>query len=831
MEDQGRVAGFGMLLRQYRLAAGLSQEALAERARMSINGVSALERGYRRTPQHETLALLAGALALDVEQRREFEAAAARSGLSRREASITVGPWPTKSSSNLPIALKSFVGREADLEEITTLVGDHRLVTLVGAGGLGKTQTALQVGRGLSNSTDAAVCVVALAPIADPSLIVATIASTLGVQEVPNRPLLGTLLAYLKSKALLLILDNCEHVIEQAAIVAETLLGGCPRLRILATSRESLRAAGEQIYRLLPLSVPSPNAIPRMSAAAASAYGAIVLFTERARAVDHRFVLSDETAPTVAELCRRLDGIPLAIELAAARVSQAPLKALTARLDDRFRILTGGERTAQARQQTMRATIDWSYDSLAVPEQRVFEQLSVFGGGCTLQSATAVCCGEEAVEADVFDLLSSLVNKSLLVLDLEGTEPRYRLLESFRHYAREKLATRGDAGAVLHRHAFAYLDLAQRLCNPFCPQQEALHLIVQEEVDNWRAALRWALTERGDILLGQRLIGELSVLWKEFAPLEGRRWLDAALELVDEQTPPTVLGRLSYAEASIAMALGQYEAELASSRTASVHYRAVGDLLGIILARSREAQALMSLGQLDEADSALREALELARREGDRWPVAWMLRLLGSISLARSDVPAARGYTADALRYYEAVDARLDIAWTIDQLADIDFHTGDVELALRNARDALAIFRTFNYARAVAHELNKIATLLVALARYGEAEQSAREALDLARDHQLDALMANALASLAEIAALQSDGLAKPTILTYKRAARILGFVNARLVAIGSQWQDERQYDRVLATLRDAMGADAVAKLLDSGAAMTEDQAVEATLD
>ena len=206
MEDQGRVAGFGMLLRQYRLAAGLSQEALAERARMSINGVSALERGYRRTPQHETLALLAGALALDVEQRREFEAAAARSGLSRREASITVGPWPTKSSSNLPIALKSFVGREADLEEITTLVGDHRLVTLVGAGGLGKTQTALQVGRGLSNSTDAAVCVVALAPIADPSLIVATIASTLGVQEVPNRPLLGTLLAYLKSKALLLIL-------------------------------------------------------------------------------------------------------------------------------------------------------------------------------------------------------------------------------------------------------------------------------------------------------------------------------------------------------------------------------------------------------------------------------------------------------------------------------------------------------------------------------------------------------------------------------------------------------------------------------------------------
>src|SRR6202042_318431 len=310
MEERGRVPTFGPCLRQYRLAAGLSQEALAERARISVNGVSALERGYRRTPQHETLALLAGALELDGEQRREFEGAAIRSGPLRRATSVTVGPWPSTPGSNLPLALKSFVGREAELDAIASLVRDHRLVTIAGAGGLGKTQTALQVGRVMGNADDGAVCLVALAPIAHQSLVVPAIASTLGVQEVPNRPLLETVLAYLKNKTLLLILDNCEHVIDQAAIVAEALLVACPRVRILAPSRESLRAAGEHSYRLPPLGVPSAKAARHLNATDAAAYGAIVLFNDRARAADHRFVLTDENAPIVAELCRRLDGIP-----------------------------------------------------------------------------------------------------------------------------------------------------------------------------------------------------------------------------------------------------------------------------------------------------------------------------------------------------------------------------------------------------------------------------------------------------------------------------------------------------------------------------------------
>ncbi len=586
---------------------------------MSINGISALERGYRRTPQHETLALLAGALALDAEQRREFEGAAARSGPVRRGNSVTVGPWPTTPTSNLPLALKSFVARAAELEAIASLVRDHRLVTIAGAGGLGKTQTALQVGRTLSNSADGAVCLVALAPIANPALVVAAITSALGLQEVPSRPLLETLLTYLKSKTMLLILDNCEHVIEQAAIVAEALLGACPRVRILTTSRESLRAAGEHTYRLPPLSVPSVEAARRVNATNASEYAAILLFSDRARAADNRFAITDENAPIVAELCRRLDGIPLAIELASARVNQSSLEALTEKLDDRLRILTVGERTARPQQQTMRATIDWSYDLLTPPERRIFEHLSVFAGGSTLETAVAVCGGEEASDADVFDVLSSLVDKSLVVLDLEEGEPRYRLLESFRQYAREKLKMLGEEDVVAHRHAVAYLALAQRLNRAFYDVQENFFVWAREELDNWRAALEWALNDRGDILLGQRLVGQLDGLWRSVAPLEGRGWLRCALELVDARTPSSVLAQLRYTETVIAAALNEYEAMLASARAAIEHYRVVGDSRGIALAQYHEASALLETGRTAEAQLLLEEVLPVARNEGNRW--------------------------------------------------------------------------------------------------------------------------------------------------------------------------------------------------------------------
>ena len=346
MEDEGRLtvsSDFGNLLRRYRLAAGLSQQALAERARMSSDGISALERGHRRTPQRETVALLASALALRAEQRLEFEAAAARAPLPRRGV-LTVGPWVDDGSATLPFALTSFVGRETELKEIAALLCDHRLVTITGAGGVGKTQTALHVASALGDDAQGSVAFVGLAPLTDSSQVLPTIASSLRLQEVPHRRLSETLVAYLKNKSLLLLLDNCEHVIAEAANTATTLLLGCPNVRILATSREPLRAAGESAYRLASLTEPS----------------AVKLFLDRASAADHRFSHSTQNEAAVAKICRLLEGIPLAIELAAARVNVLPVESLAAKLDDRFSVLTGGVRTALPRQQTMRATIKWS---------------------------------------------------------------------------------------------------------------------------------------------------------------------------------------------------------------------------------------------------------------------------------------------------------------------------------------------------------------------------------------------------------------------------------------------------------------------------------------
>jgi predicted ATPase/transcriptional regulator with XRE-family HTH domain len=828
MEDEGRgtvSSDFGTLLRYYRLGAGLSQEALAERARMSANGIGALERGDRRTPQRETLALLARALALSDEQRGALEAAAARPAVRPREPS-EVSPWARAVSSPLPLALTSFVGREMELDEIATLVNEHRLVTVTGAGGIGKTQTALHVGTALGRQAEVAVCFVGLAPIGNASLVVAAIAARLGVQEAPNRPLVETLAAFLRNKALLLILDNCEHVITQAANLAETLLPGCPRLRILATSREPLRAAAEYAYRLPSLSVPAGDATRGLGATDAATYEAIVLFRDRAQAVDHNFALTEKNASTVADLCRRLDGIPLAIELAAARMNLLSVTSLIERLGDRFRILTGGERTALPRQQTMRATIDWSYNLLSPPEQRIFERLSLFAGGCTLEAAVAVGAGDDVAEGDVLGLLSSLVDKSLVAADFEASEPRYRFLESFRQYARERLAMRGEEKVATRRHALAALDLAEHLNRAYDTDTDAAwRARVQEELDNWRAALQWTIADRGDVVLGQRLVGELRLMWLYFAPVEGRRWLRLALESSDERTPANVLAGLSLTEATIAWCLREYKVQCAAAEEAISRYRLVGDQLGIVRAQSLAGQALVCLENYSAADALFEEALAFARKFGIRRLVAYILRCLGYLSASTGDIVAARAYFAEALPIYETLGAKYEVAWALYDLSESEFRVGNAEIALRHTAESLATARRFSDFRNGASTLSNMAKYLTWLGRYDEAEECASEALDLAREYQLPVLTAWALEHLAAI------GVLRPKTTDHDacaRAARILGFVDARLAAMGTirQHTQRQEYGKVLAALHDALGADGVTELMAAGATMTEEQAI-----
>jgi predicted ATPase/class 3 adenylate cyclase len=410
--------------------------------------------------------------------------------------------------NNLPLQLTSFVGRERDVAEIEKLLQANRLVTLVGSGGAGKTRAAIEAGARVVDAIADGVWLVELAPISDPSLVTATIARVLDIRESTSSSPLETLVAHLKERHLLLILDNCEHVIDAVRSVAGAILRNCPEVRILATSRASLNIAGEHVSRLPSLAVPPAG--KDTTAKAALPYGAVELFTDRAVAADARFALTDANARFVSEICQRLDGIPLAIELAAARVSVLSPRQLAQRLDERFRVLTGGDRSALPRHQTMRALIDWSYDLLGERERSLFRKLSIFASGFTLEGAGIVGGDETRDEIEALDLVSSLVDKSLVQAE-PGEDSRYRMLESTRQYARERLSEHGEFDISANRHLAYVSELVKRAGEEYESSMSGVavtRLVV--ELEDVRGALDWAVRQRdaaaaADLFLASRL--------------------------------------------------------------------------------------------------------------------------------------------------------------------------------------------------------------------------------------------------------------------------------------------------------------------------------------
>src|SRR5579871_3292621 len=379
------------LLKAYRVRAGLSQQMLAERALISVQAVSALERGYRKVPYRKTLERLADALALQDDARAALELSARRVRGSR---TLEYGAPP----NNLPRQLTSFVGRDEVVEEIAQLVAAAPLVSLVGTGGAGKTRTAVAVATKLLDQFGDGVFFVELAPLNDESLVVQALAATLHVQESSQRPLLMTLLAYLAEKQLLIIFDNCEHVIAQARRTIGSLLRDCPGISLLATSRQPLTIAGERVYRVPPLSVPErANVSPQE----ALSYGAVALFADRVQAADAQFTVTERNVVPVVKICRSLEGLPLALELAAARATVLSPWQIAERLDRVFDLLTGSADSAPPRHQTMRAVINWSYSLLSSQARLFFDRLSVFAGGFTLESATGVCADDTLVSEDI----------------------------------------------------------------------------------------------------------------------------------------------------------------------------------------------------------------------------------------------------------------------------------------------------------------------------------------------------------------------------------------------------------------------------------------------
>jgi predicted ATPase/class 3 adenylate cyclase len=575
---------------------------------------------------------------------------------------------------NLPLQLTSFVGRERELGEVAALLGAQRLVTLTGPGGTGKTRLALQAAADALERYPDGVWLAELAALADPGLVPQAVAAAVGVREEPGRPLPATLADALRPKRLLLLLDNCEHVLDAGARLADALLRACPHVRLLCTSREALGIAGETVWRVPSLPVPAvgdgeggaPPAAP--DAGGLTRYAAVRLFCERAAAVRPGFALTADNAPAVAQVCVRLDGIPLAIELAAARVRVLPPRQLLARLEDRFRLLTGGSRTALERHQTLQAAVAWSHALLTAPERTLFARLSVFAGGFSLEAAEAVGTdpdgpgGEGTESPEVLDLLTHLVDTSLVEAEEQpdGTA-RYRLLETLRQYARERLEEAGEAARVRTRHAAYFAGewgarapagAASALWGPGgADAARAWHEQTDREYANLRAALRW-FADTGGVEPGLRLCLALHAYWFRHAALsEGAGWYRAflAADAARRAAPAELRARVLDAAGIFAQLLGDYDASTRLRAESVETWRAVGaprPLTGALIALGADRWLH---GEYARAEAVVQEALEAARRLGDAWSVCRCLRLLAQVARVRRDFDRAAALLEESL--------------------------------------------------------------------------------------------------------------------------------------------------------------------------------------
>lgn len=556
---------------------------------------------------------------------------------------------------NLPLALSSFVGREREQAEVKKLLGEQRLLTLTGPGGCGKTRLALEVASEATESFEDGAWWVELASLSDPDLVPQVVASTLGVREVPVRPLNELLVKHLGPKKTLLVLDNCEHLIDACAALADALLCSCPNLRILATSREALGLVGEKAWPVPSLSLPDGSRrLPPVEEL--MDYEAVRLFSERAEAVSG-FVLTEQNAPVVARVCRKLDGMPLAIELAAARVKVLSVEQIAGRLDDCFRLLVVGSRTALPRQRTLRAAIDWSHELLSEEEKILFRRLAVFTGGFALEAAEQVCAGEGIERDDVLDLLSRLVDKSLVVVRKRGGEVRYRLLETVRQYGQGNLdESTEEAAAIKRRHALFFLKLAEEAEPALLgPRQDTWMGRLETEHHNLRAALGW-FGKCGEAERGLRLAGALRRFWWSRASYtEGRAWLEEFLELAGGSERTAERAKALHALGVLIHRNADYSAGdqiVARSRLEeSVEiYRELGD-------EPRTAAVLWDLGRLsneagdwETARSSLEESIELERRSGNERGAALARSSLGFTALLRGEHGPARAHVEGSLR-------------------------------------------------------------------------------------------------------------------------------------------------------------------------------------
>jgi len=665
---------------------------------------------------------------------------------------------------NLPESVTSFVGRESDIETLRTALGERRLLTLVGAGGVGKSRLAIEVARSVAEEFADGAWLVELAPVSDPGLIASTIGSVLGFQSSTD----ASLPVALREKNLLLLLDNCEHLIEAAAALVDRLVKSCPQLRILVTSREPLRIEGERTESVVNL-----DEAP-----------ATQLFLDRAADVSPGFrlrMLDDADRQALAVISQRLDGIPLAIEFAAAWVSSLGLGVLAQRLDDRFALLTSGKRTALPRHQTLRATFDWSYALLPALEQCVLQRLSIFVGGWNLDAASAVCSDDSLSEAAVVAALRSLLDKSLVVMESGRLANRYRFLETTRAYALERLSQADEQAQMAKRHAEYFAALSERLDGTWGyrhPERNAAHRL---DLDNCRTAIRWAIDEGNDPALGAALVGSSRWVFSTLALYgEGIRWCERALTALGTNAPPAD-------EASVQLALATvmgtfpyqrfYFREGSTARFLTAALRAV-ELLRTTGNTARLSQALSMaaiyfrlLNRQGDADAAATEAVELAR--SSEHPVLLGIALHAkSLSVEASAIGERTALLTEALDATRKLPGFYPRASILMSLGELAFEAGDPIGALRRAQQGLAAFAEgISWANLAQLEIN-VAAYSLAIGQVEESEAAARAALAIGRQISEPMIVVTTCQLFAGVAVLRQN---------YPRAARLLGASDARL--------------------------------------------------
>jgi predicted ATPase/class 3 adenylate cyclase len=684
--------------------------------------------------------------------------------------------------NNLPQQITSFIGRERELAEAEALLASTRLLTLLGMGGLGKTRLALRIGADALDDFQDGVWFVDLAPIRDPSLVPVETAKALGLREEPGAPLVETLGNHLKSRKLLLILDNCEHLIDASANLANALLRVAPDFRILATSREALHVPGEQVYPVLPL----PLADRSDGVEALSHSPAVQLFVERAQTHKPSFALNEREAPAVAELVARLEGIPLAIELAAARVRTLSVTDINARLKDRYKLLTGGGRVLLERQQTLRALVDWSYDLLPENDQLLLARLSAFAGGFDLAAAEVVCGTEPLAPEDIVDLLVSLVDKSLVMPEEGESGTRYRMLETIRDYARIKLIERGELEKLSSRHCDYYFVMAKAGNRGLQgPEQAEWIPRLESDHDNMRAAIAYALGGTGDPVIAVKM--EVALMGFRILrgyATEGRANVRALLASPTIQASDIAHAHTLYVGANLADSQSDdWEAERMLETCLALR-RGIGNEAEIAATLSTLAAVRLRLGDAVRARQGEEEALAIFRRLGHRIEESIVLlhlgeicahtgndedarrffeqslaiardvkyqetesdceRMLGQLSLEQADLPAARRRFERALEVCEAAGDRRGAAAARWWLAKVDIAAGDADAARRRLGEAIRSFQSFQMSAEMIGSLEDQARLAHVLgvpeeaARLHSAAAAARERLVLPRAPRAD---------------------------------------------------------------------------------------------